>query len=216
MSSIRLQVSDVVRKVNDRIRISPAQLFASTECHWLVLVDDALLSLATGREYRLENGFAGLTDDDSVADLVKGAKELGSGDERPFGLLLPQSQFVYTHYTVQLGAEHLGNRELILSAISLQKDLLLPAMEQDFALAAAAGQPSGVAFWLPQNALRKVEEAFAAADLELVAILPRALAVGPADAERKRYVVADEDASSCSLIEIDGQVATRMLGALKQ
>ena len=216
MSSIRLQASDVVRRINDRIRIAPAQLFAATDCHWLVLVDDALLSLATGRQYRLANALETLADDACVADLVKGAQELASGDARPVGLLLPHCQFVYSHYSVQLGGEYLANRDLVLSAIALQKDLLLPAMEQEFALAAGAGQSAGVAFWLPQDVLRKLEGAFAAAGLELVALLPRALAVAPSDPERKRYVVADEDASSCALVEIDGRVATRMLSALKQ
>jgi hypothetical protein len=209
-------VSSLVRRINDRIRIAPAQLFLETDCNWLVLIDDSLLCLATGRQSRLQGPFADLADDAFLAGLVQGAQDLSKDDGRPVGLLLPHSQFLYSHYSVQLGDEHLGNRELVLSAIALQKDLLLPAMDEEFALAAGSGQAAGVAFWLPRDTLQKVEDAFAAADIELVAILPRALAAAPATAAAASYVVADEDASSCSLVKIDDRVATRMLSAFKQ
>lgn len=216
MRSIRSTASSALREINARIRTAPSQLFLAADCTWLVLIDDSLLSLATGREVKLETPPQDLGDASFLEQLAKGAQALREEAGGPIGLLLPISHFIYTHYSVQLGAEHVANRELILSAIALQKDLLLPAMDEEFALVAGAGNAAGVAFWMREDALRDVEAAFKGVGLELAAILPRTLAAAPRDAAATAYVVADEDASSRSLLKVEGRVATRLLSALEE
>jgi len=216
MRNIRLTASSLVRRINDSIRLAPSQVFQSTECVWLVLLDDSLLRPDTGGQHRLERSASEFPEEPYLDCLVAGAGELCRGDDRPAGLLLPLSRFLYSHYSIQLGEEYLNDRDMIRSSIALQKDILLPAFEQEFALAAAVGRSEGVAFWFPQSTLTGLESRFAAADLELIAILPRALAVAPEPGPATDYVVADEDASSHSLIRIEGQVATQVLSAYSE
>jgi hypothetical protein len=178
-----------------------------------VVFDGYLLCPETGKQARLELSEAELRAGSNLEALAQAARQLRGAGERPVGLLLPLSQFLYSHYWVPLGAEFLGDREMIRSAIALQKDILLPAFEQDFALGAAAGRADGVAFWLPERSLRGLEAAFKAAELELVASLPRALAVALQDKSTPDCVVVDRDQTSCSILKLEGGVTTRVLSA---
>lgn len=216
MTSIELTVSAVLRRINHRIRIAPSELFRSVDCLWLILFDDSLFCPENGRRYCLEAAEVDLDDDRQLERLAEGARQLCSGIDRPIGLALPLSQFLYSHYSIQLGNEYLADRDMVHSAIALQRDILLPAFEQDFALSAAIGGAKGAAFWLPESVLGRLQSDFAGAGLELVAVLPRPLAAAPADGSTRDYAVADSDASTCSVVWTEEGVLTRVLSAFRQ
>ena len=217
MKSIKFTTSSILRRINDRLRLAPSQLYEDTDCLWLVLIDGQLLCPKTRKQARLELTESELREGARLDRLAESARQLVETSERPIGLLLPLSQFLYSHYSVPLGDQFLGDGEMVRSAIALQKDILLPAFEQEFALGAAAGRSEGVAFWFPETTLRALEAAFAAAALELVAVLPRAVAAGQAagsvDRTADSYVVADRDAASYSVLRFEGGVATEVVSA---
>ena len=209
-------MSSAVRKANDRIRIAPSQLFETLDCIWLVLYDELLLCPENGRRFQLECSKADCSEAQFLERLVEGAKSLCGDADRPVGLLLPVSQFLYSHYSIQLADEYLGDTEMVHSAISLQKDLLLPAIEEEVVLAAAGERSEGVAFWFPESTLAAIEQSFCDAELELVAVLPRPLAAAQPGGAETSSVILDEDASTHSLVSIDGRTATGVLSAFQQ
>lgn len=216
MDSIKFSVASVLSRINDRIQLAPQQVYASREKLWLVLWQDKLLCPTTGKQCHIDPGFSGLDEEGALEQLVAAARQLCDGDERPICLLLPLASFLYSHFSIQLGNEYLNDRGMVHSAISFQKDILLPAIDQEFALAAAVGRSDGVAFWFPQLQLESLETAFKSAGLELLGVAPRILAAAPASSMAQRVVIVDSDAANASIVEFEGTVVAQVLSASQQ
>lgn len=206
-------MAPVLNRINDRIQLVPQQVYGATENLWLVLREDKLLSPATGKQCHFDPGFASLGEDGAVDQLVAAVRQLAEGDDRPVCLLLPLSYFLYTHYSIQLGEEYLNDRKMVHSAINFQKDILLPAIDRDFVLAAAPGRAAGVSFWFPQAQLKAIESAADEAGIDLIGIAPRILAAVPESPVMSATVITDTDASHTSIVEVQDGVITQVLSA---
>lgn len=169
-----------------------AHLLKQVNCV-LMVHDERLYDLSNGAWRSLQPGAEGSV----VASLAATARELLAPGTEPRAvlLLLPSSHFIATAVTMPGVA-----RENLHSALQLQAPILLPSYEGTLALAinAAARDPEyqDIALWTDEGALNALFDAFAAQDLLLAAVLPRALAARNGPLGPDTLVVEDMDASS--------------------
>ena len=169
-----------------------AHLLKQVNCV-LMVHDDRLYDLSNGAWRSLQQGIESAM----VDGLAAAARELlAHGTEpRRVLLLLPSSHFIATAVTMPGVA-----RENLPSALQLQAPILLPSYEGTLTLAInAAARDSeyqDIALWTDEGRLNALFDAFAAQDLLLAAVLPRALAALTAPLGQETLVVEDTDASS--------------------
>ena len=153
----------------------------------LVVFGDGLLHLETGQSEKLINaaevtnieasnvGAAKATTSNAAA-IATAARRLLNSTETPrtILLLLAPSEFAATQQDM-LGMTGTNLR----SAITLQRDSILPACEDTLALATANENPTGrvIALWTHADQLSDLFGAFAQYGLTLAAIAPRILAL---------------------------------------
>lgn len=166
----------------------------------LVVFGDGLLHLETGQSEKLINaaevtnieasnvGAAKATTNNAAA-IATAARRLLNSTETPrtILLLLAPSEFAATQQDM-LGMTGTNLR----SAITLQRDSILPACEDTLALATANENPTGrvIALWTHADQLSDLFDAFAQYGLTLAAIAPRILALS---AHNKTENLVDDD-----------------------
>ena len=174
----------------------------------LVVSGAELLHLQTG----CRQAFNPLPDNasghiEAIADAAKTLLGENAG-ERKLELLLPPSGFLATSQAMP-GV----NRENLVAAFQLQREAILPACEQDCALAVAgpaqlADEPRITALWFPASQLENWFSALQQRGLNLVAVRPRVLA---ARAAGKLYSVVDEDPTQLTAVTLEQGVITQWL-----
>lgn len=162
---------------------------------------DVTLMVFGDRLLRLDSGEAVNLEADSAADVATAATRLTrSQPRRPrVCLLLPPDEFVATPcHLPGLSEENLE------SALALQQDVLLPACEQELAMAVnpesvALGEDH-VALWIPQKRLESLYKAFTEQEIDLAALRPRLLCVNSQAAEVR---VTDRDERSLTSVALN-------------
>lgn len=167
------------------------QLLASIDTT-LVLFGDELVNCANGETRRLPAD-AALTPAQRIA---AAARSLLPGPGAHILLLLPSADFVGTRFSLGVQGE-----SLLRSALSLQAPSLLPACDQPLLLALSGQRGEGIALWYPETQAAALDQAFAEAGLQLVALQPRVLAAGAAMADASG-VLLDADAQQLTLVEL--------------
>lgn len=158
----------------------------------LMVHDDRLVDFANGAWRSLPAGDEGRMPE----VLAAAARELLASGTQPRAvlLLLPSSFFIATAVSMPGVA-----RDNLRSALQLQATILLPSHEGSLALAIHPQERDAdvpdIALWTDLGRLNALFEAFAAQDLLLSAVLPRALAVRAA-AGQDTLAVEDADAGS--------------------
>ena len=180
-------------------RLPPALrrlLFADPGRELLRQVDATLLVFG-GQVLHVESGSvaeiqaaAGEVDAGSIAACVR--KLIGVGDDRSILLLLPPGEFAATE-TEMPGV----SGENLRSALDLQRENLLPAMEESLELAVHGSEDGAqVALWIKSRRIRELHEAFAANGLFLAAVKPRNL-----HSEAPRAGLVDADGSGLTFAQ---------------
>lgn len=180
-------------------RLPPALrrlLFADPGRELLRQVDATLLVFG-GQVLHVESGgvaefqaAAGEGDAGSIAACVR--KLIGVGDDRSILLLLPPGEFAATE-TEMPGV----SGENLRSALDLQRENLLPAMEESLELAVHGTEDGAqVALWIKSRRIRELHEAFAANGLFLAAVKPRNL-----HSEAPRAGLVDADGSGLTFAQ---------------
>ena len=180
-------------------RLPPALrrlLFADPGRELLRQVDATLLVFG-GQVLHVESGSvaeiqaaAGEVDAGSIAACVR--KLIGVGDDRSILLLLPPGEFAATE-TEMPGV----SGENLRSALDLQRENLLPAMEESLELAVHGSEDGAqVALWIKSWRIRELHEAFAANGLFLAAVKPRNL-----HSEAPRAGLVDADGSGLTFAQ---------------
>ncbi|MDE0705266.1 MAG: PilN domain-containing protein [Rhodospirillaceae bacterium] len=158
---------------------------------------DATLLVFGGQVLHVESGSvaeiqaaAGEVDAGSIAACVR--KLIGVGDDRSILLLLPPGEFAATE-TEMPGV----SGENLRSALDLQRENLLPAMEESLELAVHGSEDGAqVALWIKSWRIRELHEAFAANGLFLAAVKPRNL-----HSEAPRAGLVDADGSGLTFAQ---------------
>ncbi|MXY91037.1 MAG: hypothetical protein F4Y89_10940 [Gammaproteobacteria bacterium] len=158
---------------------------------------DATLLVFGGQVLHVESGSvaeiqaaAGEVDAGSIAACVR--KLIGVGDDRSILLLLPPGEFAATE-TEMPGV----SGENLRSALDLQRENLLPAMEESLELAVHGSEDGAqVALWIKSRRIRELHEAFAANGLFLAAVKPRNL-----HSEAPRAGLVDADGSGLTFAQ---------------
>ncbi|MCY3690017.1 MAG: hypothetical protein OXG90_13710 [Gammaproteobacteria bacterium] len=158
---------------------------------------DATLLVFGGQVLHVESGgvaefqaAAGEGDAGSIAACVR--KLIGVGDDRSILLLLPPGEFAATE-TEMPGV----SGENLRSALDLQRENLLPAMEESLELAVHGTEDGAqVALWIKSRRIRELHEAFAANGLFLAAVKPRNL-----HSEAPRAGLVDADGSGLTFAQ---------------
>ncbi len=106
---------------------------------------------------------------ESLAGAARGL--LGGEDEHAILLLLPPAEFVATESELPgVSGENLH------SALRLQMENVLPALDQELELAVHESEPGAqIALWMKSSRINALQAAFAAKDLFLAAVKPRIL-----------------------------------------
>ncbi len=155
----------------------------------LLLFGDRVLHVEGGGAAELQSS-AGEVDAGSLAACAR--KLLGSGKDHSILLLLPPGEFAATE--TELPGVSGGN---LRSALALQRESLLPALEEPLELAVhGSGDGAQVALWVKSRRIRELHEAFAARDLFLAAVKPRIL---HSQASRSGLVDADDSGLTFAL-----------------
>jgi hypothetical protein len=168
----------------------------------LLLFNNTLISLESGQRVQLESGGQQLP----MSELARGAKTLiKSSESTPAVMLyLPPAEFVATSVNMP-GLD----REMLLSALQLQVDNLFPSFSDklEVTLGTEAHDPleSSIALWFPENLMNKLFEEFAAQQLFLVAIAPRAVIDNTAPA------IVDVDQQGGTLVQFEHNAVTNWL-----
>ena len=119
-------------------------------------------------------------------------KLLGAGKDHSILLLLPPGEFAATE-TEMPGV----SGDNLRSALALQKENLLPAMEESLELAVHGGEDGAqVALWIKSRRVHELYETFAASGLFLAALKPRNL-----HSEVSRAGLVDADGSGLTLVQ---------------
>lgn len=180
-------------------RLPPALrrlLFADPGRELLRQVDATLLVFG-GQALHVESGGAaefqsqaGEVDAGSLA--VCARKLLGAGKDLSILLLLPPGEFAATE-TEMPGV----SGENLRSALGLQRENLLPAMEEPLELAVHGSEDGAqVALWIKSRRIRDLHEAFADNGLFLAAVKPRNL-----HSEAPRAGLVDDDGSGLTFVQ---------------
>jgi len=158
---------------------------------------DATLLVFGGRVLHMESGSiaelqaaAGEGDAGSIAACAR--KLIGAGKDRSILLLLPPGEFAATE-TEMPGV----SGENLRSALGLQRENLLPAMEESLELAVHGSEDGAqVALWIKSRRMRELHEAFADNGLFLAAVKPRNL-----HSEAPRAGLVDADGSNLTFAQ---------------
>ncbi len=155
----------------------------------LLVFSDQVLHVESGDAAELRTP-AGEVDAGSLAACAR--KLLGEGWEGSILLLLPPGEFAATE--TEMPGVSGGN---LRSALALQKENLLPAMEESLELAAHGGEDGvQVALWIKSRRIDALHEAFAARGLFLAAVKPRIL-----HSEAPRSGLVDADGSGLTFAQ---------------
>jgi hypothetical protein len=158
----------------------------------LVIFGNDLLHLETGQSEKLIHDAENI----NVAAIAVAAKRLLSSIDSPrtILLLLAPSEFAATQQNMP-GMTGTNLR----SAITLQRDSILPACDDTLALATANENPTGnvIALWTHADQLSDLFDAFAQYGLTLAAIAPRILALS---ANAKPENLLDDDGSHTTFV----------------
>lgn len=162
----------------------------------LVLFESDLINTLSG-EHR------SLSQDESqsrAAQIAQAAgKLLPSPESASILLLLPVSDFIPSHFSLNISSEL-----MLKSALKLQAATVLPAFEQSLLLAVNPRKSQGIALWYPQAFADELYQQFALHNLHLAAIMPRALACSMQEPEAiQSGFVLDEDEHYLSLLELE-------------
>lgn len=122
-------------------------------------------------------------------------------------LLLPPAEFVATGLKMPGIA-----KDSLLSALKLQADAMLPAWEEELALAAnpasAGTETEHLALWIPDARISELFEEFHAQELFLAAVKPRTLAL---DGDQLNTLALDSDGESRTAVLVKNGVVGRWL-----
>lgn len=133
----------------------------------ILVFGDRLLHVESGGAAEFQSP-AGEVD---AGSLAARARKLLGGEDHSILLLLPPGEFAATE-TEMPGV----SGENLRSALSLQRENLLPAMEETLELAVhGSGDGAQVALWIKSRRIQELHEAFAANGLFLAAVKPRIL-----------------------------------------
>jgi len=168
----------------------------------LMVFGNALVHINSGRTSSLSKDFDSL-------QLAIAAKHLldESHATAKIELLLAPSEFVATTQAMPGISD-----ENLESALSLQQETLLPALDQELAMCASK-KPSEenedvVALWVAEQRLQELFDAFSKEGLQLVTIQPRVLAISKPDSVVE---LIEDEAEYLTAIRIDDGVITNWL-----
>ncbi len=168
----------------------------------LMVFGKALVHINSGRTSSLKKDFDSL-------QLAAAAKHLlGDGcATAKVELLLAPSEFVAT-----IQAMPGISKENLESALSLQQETLLPALDQELAMCVSKKSSEEnedvIALWVAETRLQELFDAFSKEGLQLVAIQPRTLAVSKSDSVVE---LIEDEAEYLTAIRIDDGVITNWL-----
>ena len=168
----------------------------------LMVFGNALVHINSGRTSSLENDFDSL-------QLAIAAKHLldESYATAKIELLLAPSEFVATTQTMP----GISNENLE-SALSLQQETLLPALDQELAMCVSKKSSEDsedvIALWVAETRLQELFDAFSNEGLQLVAIQPRVLAISKPDSVVE---LIEDEAEYLTAIRIEDGVITNWL-----
>jgi len=171
----------------------------------LLLFDNILINTADGASAEIQSD----SESSFPAALALTARALTGGtDNQNILLLLPTADFIATSYSMNMSGE-----KLILSALELQSQSLIPAYEEELLLAVDASSPEGVALWFNEAEANRLFRAFDKEGLFLGAIMPRSLAVLTPDKDEEPVttLINDEEGNNISFMQIMGSTIKRLL-----
>lgn len=198
-----------------------SELAASTTDH-LIVFKHTLFHLESGRSVALSGG----TPEDKVsstllaenaATLLKqtgdaaGNSQAKSNGKKTIKLFLPPSEFLGTSQAMPgITGDNL------ISALSLQIESVLPANEQELALATTStlqrNTDTVTALWFPQQRLSELFEAFSQNDLLLAVVQPRIFCTSVGEAS---FSLVDDDEEDITALSWENGTAVNWLQCKK-
>lgn len=179
----------------------------------LMVFDSKLVNLANNswRALKIEDGSSG------AQAIAAAARDLLAqhSTSPTVMLLLPSSEFICTQVNMPGVA-----RENLRSALALQAAVLLPSYDQtlNFAVNPSAKNDDSpdIVLWADEQKLDSLFEAFAAQELFLTAVMPRALAATSLADSGAAVLINDEDATHLTRLVYRDGVITHYLLLSKQ
>ena len=195
MSSFQQQLLDLVPASIKRVLESSSRKELNNSINAsLIIFNDALLHVESGKVCKLENG-------DESNGIAIATKQLLSevSEDMAILLLLPPAAFVATTHSLP-GI----SKDNIVSALRLQTESILPSYAENLSLALDASindvDSETIALWLPQAKLDELFSAFAAENLFLAAVKPRILHCDVNEASAGHTGLLDEDETDVTFV----------------
>jgi type II secretory pathway component PulL len=210
MTSSSTTIQSLVQQLADRLPLSLKSMLQANAKSRLLTRVDTVLMVFDGKVVDLGNDtWRSLVVEDGTSraeSIASAAKDVLAQHSTPptVLLLLPSNEFIATQVNMPGVA-----RENLRSALALQSAVLLPSHEQALTFTVNADakhddSPDTV-LWADEQKLDALFEAFAAHEIFLTAVMPRALAATGASSDA--VLINDEDASHLTrLVYRDGVI----------